>query len=252
LGEEQRKNTLLFTVAMLAVTTFGPAGYEQYGKRCLETLKTCFPGKIVAFYEQKPDIEGIDLRDFFAIPGVNEYLERLKRNPGASGFGPDGYDYRYDANKFCRKVFAQEAVFDEDQYVFWIDADCVALKPMPEEFMRSLVADVPFCYLGRKGELAYTETGFLGFNTKHEKFPEFRSRYLSYMTSGKIFTQLKGWHDCIAFDYARQGIQGLNLTKDGSGVGNVIGESRMGKYLTHLKGPRKFSDVKRCAPSSPA
>jgi hypothetical protein len=235
---------------LLAVTTFSQAGYELYGKRCLETLKTCFPGRIVAFYEQKPDIEGIDLRDFSEIPGVCEYLERLKRQPGADGTGPDGYDYRYDANKFCRKVFAQDAVFDEDQYVFWIDADCIALQPMPEKFMEALLSDVPFCYLGRKA--TYTETGFLGFNTKHEKFAEFRSKYLSYFTSGKIFSQLKGWHDCIAFDYARQGIPGRNLTPDGSGVGNVIVGSKVGRYLTHLKGARKFSDKHRCAPSLPA
>jgi hypothetical protein len=115
-------------------------------------LKAFFPGKIVAFWETKPDIEGIDLRDFNQIPGVSEYLERLKRHPGADGQGPNGYDYRYDANKFCRKVFAQDAVFDEDRFVFWIDADCIALQPMPEKFMEALLSDVPFCYLGRKGE----------------------------------------------------------------------------------------------------
>ncbi len=231
---------------LLAVTTFHPPGYELYGKRCLETLKEFFPGKIIAYYEEKPSIEGIELRDFYSIPGVTEYLERLKRHPGTNGGGAyNDYDYRYDALKFCRKVFAQDAVFDEDQYVFWIDADCVAIEKMTEDFMRSLLMDVPFCYLGRKA--SYTETGFIGFDTKHEKFPEFRSKYLSYFTSGKILGQLKGWHDCIAFDYAREGIQGRNLTPDGLGVGNVIGGSRMGKYLVHLKGPRKFSHARKRA-----
>lgn len=206
----------------------------------------------MAFWEAKPDIEGIDLRDFNQIPGVTEYLERLKRHPGGDGMSPNGYDYRYDANKFCRKVFAQDAVFDEDQYVFWIDADCIALQPMPEKFLRSLLDEVALCFLGRKA--SYTETGFIGFDTKHERFPEFRSRYLSYFTSGKIFSQLKGWHDCIAFDYAREGIPGRNLTPEGYGVGNVMGESKLGLYLNHLKGARKFSDrhAKRCAPSLPA
>lgn len=209
-------------------------------------MKQFFPGKIVAYWETKPDIEGIDLRSFFDIPGATEYLEKLKRMPGTDGLGPNGYDYRYDASKFCRKVFAQDAVFD-DPFVFWIDADCVALQAMPEKFLEALVSDVPFCYLGRKGELSYTETGFIGFNTKHERFPEFRAKYLSYFTSGKIFSQLKGWHDCIAFDYAKQGIHGRNLTPDGSGVGNVIGESKIGKYLVHLKGARKFSDARKRA-----
>jgi hypothetical protein len=210
-------------------------------------LKKYFPGKIVAFWETKPDIEGIDLRDLNQIPGFAEYVERLKRHPGTDGTGPNGYDYRYDANKFCRKVFAQDAVFDEDQYVFWIDADCIAMQTMPETFMEPLLRDVAICYLGRKGEQSYTETGFIGFNTKHEKFTEFRSKYLSYFTSGRILGQLKGWHDCIAFDYAKKDIPGRNLTPNGYGVGNVIGDSRLGSYLMHLKGPRKFSDARKRA-----
>jgi len=186
-------------------------------------------------------MEGVEFRDFSSIPGVVDFLGKLERMPGADGKGPNGYDYRYDANKFCRKVFVQDHVFDEDEFVFWIDADCIALQPIPEKFLQSLVIR-PFAYLGRKGEQAYTETGFLGFNTKHEDFLRFRERYLSYFTTGKIFTQLKGWHDCIAFDYARDGIKGNNLTPEGVGMGNVMGLTQLGKYLVHLKGNRKFSE----------
>ena len=232
---------------MLVVTTFSQAGHELYAKRCLESLINRFPGRIVAYTEEEIDLPGIEQRSFFSIPGVSAYLERLKRQPGSDGQGPNGYDYRYDAAKFCRKVFAQDAVFDEDQYVFWIDADCVAIQDMTEKALSDLVSDMPFCYLGRKGEQAYTETGFLGFNTKHEKFQEFRSKYLSYFTSGEIFGQLKGWHDCIAFDHARQGIQGRNLSPEGHGMGNVMGMTKIGKYLVHFKGNRKYSNARKDA-----
>lgn len=174
--------------------------------------------------------------DFFSIPGVNQYLEKIKRVPGSDGRCPE-YDYQFDASKFCRKVFAQDAAFDLDEEVFWFDADCVALKAIPEEFLKSLISEVPFCYLGRKN--LYTETGFLGFNTKHPDFVKFRSRYLSYFTSGKIFSQMMGWHDCIAFDYAREGIEGNNLTPDGSGVAHVLLNSCMAPYLDHCKGPKR-------------
>jgi len=229
----------------LAVTTFSPEGYEKYGKNCLATLSRHWPGRIVAFYEEAAPLHDfpyrVELRGFYAIPGVNEYLTKLKRHPGSDGTGPQGYDFRYDAAKFCRKVFAQDAVFDEDQYVYWIDADCVIQKDIPEQLLKSLLVK-PFCYLGRKGQDAYTETGILGFNTKHSMFPQFRKKYLSYFTTGKIFSQLKGWHDCIAFDYARQGIDGNNLTPHVSGNVQVIQDSPLGKYMVHLKGPRKFSD----------
>lgn len=229
---------------MLAVTTFHPSGYEQYGKRCLETLKAHFPGKIVAYYEAKPDIEGIDLRDFFSIRDFNRFLDRVKRHPGSDGWNHNQYDFRFDAQKFCRKTFAQDAVFDEDTEVFWFDADCVIREDLTEEFLRSLIEGVPFCYLGRSNALGlttYTETGFLGFNTKHERFAEFRAKYLPYFTTGRIFGQLKGWHDCIAFDHARQGIVGNNLTPKGSGMDNVMEQSVLAPFMSHLKGARKFA-----------
>jgi hypothetical protein len=224
---------------LLAITSFHPPAYTKYAKRCLQSLIKFFPGKVLAYVEdleEKPDIEGVELRDFFEIPGVNQYLEKIKRVPGADGFCPE-YDYQFDASKFCRKVFAQDAAFDLDDSVFWFDADCVVLKAIPEDFLRGLIAGVPFCYLGRRS--LYTETGFLGFNTKHPDFSKFRARYLSYFTSGKIFSQMKGWHDCIAFDYAREGLRGNNLTPGGIGVAHVLLNSPLAHYLDHLKGPKR-------------
>ncbi|HJS82620.1 MAG TPA: hypothetical protein VJ742_07260 [Nitrososphaera sp.] len=225
---------------MLAITTVHQDGFLKYGENCLESLSKHFPGKIVAYLEaEEAPIDRVEYRDFFSIPGVSAFLERISKISGADGKGPNGYDYRYDANKFCRKVFAQDACFDEDQYVFWFDADCVVQQPMSEKFLRGLLSG-PFTYLGRNGEMAYTETGWLGFDTKAEGFEQFRSKYLDYFTSGRIFSQLKGWHDCIAFDYARQGIRGKNLTPSAWGVQQVVIDSVLAPYLVHLKGNRKF------------
>ena len=222
---------------MLAVTSFNPQK-QPYGLRCLQTLTEFFPGRIIAYVEGDVSVEGVESRDFFSIPGVKEYLERLKRVPGSDGFCPE-YDYQFDAAKFCRKVFAQDASFDLEEEVFWFDADCVVLKPIPEDFLRELVSGVPFCYLGRQGKGAYTETGFLGFNTKHPDFQSFRSKYLSHFTSGKIFSQMKGWHDCIAFDFAREGLKGRNLSPEGAGMVHVVLQSVLAPYIDHLKGPKR-------------
>jgi hypothetical protein len=228
---------------LLAVTTFSPEGWNKYAKNCLQGLVRSFPGRVVAFYEEKPDFDDpkVELRDWFQIPGAAIYLEKIKRVFGANGKGSGQYDFRYDANKFCRKVFAQEAVFDEDEIVFWIDADCLFHEPIPEELLTGLVKDVPFAYMGRTGYKAYTETGFMGFNTKHPDFPAFRAKYLAYYTSGKIFSQLLGWHDCIAFDHAREGIKGNNLSPGGQLMGSVIHLTPLSRYMDHLKGNRKFA-----------
>lgn len=222
---------------MLACTSFHPAGYEQYGKRCLEGLSEFFPGKIVAYVEEETPFKHpkVEIRDFFQIQGAKQYLERIKRVAGADGWGSGGYSYEWDASKFCRKVFAQDAVFDESDAVFWFDADSYLLKPVPEEFLRDLLTGVPFCFLGRKN---YTETGFLGFNTHHPKFSEFRGQYLAQFTTGKIFSNSKGWHDCIAFDEARKGIKGNDLTQ-GEAMGHVLLKSCLAPYMDHCKGPKR-------------
>lgn len=226
---------------MLAVTTFHPAGWN-IAKNCLQGLLASFPGRIVAYYEAKPDFadERIEFRDWFKIPEAALYLEKIKRVIGYDGRQHEQYDFRFDANKFCRKVFAQEAVFDEDELVFWFDADCVFKQPLPEEMLRKMLHGVPFAYMGRRGHKAYTETGFLGFNTKHQDFQAFRAKYLSYFTTGKIFGQLKGWHDCIAFDQAREGLGGNNLSPDGMSFGNVMEHTILAPYMKHLKGNLKY------------
>lgn len=196
---------------------------------------------MVAYYESPVEIDGVDCRNLFDIPKVTAFLERLKRHPGADGTGPEKYNFRYDCNKFCRKVFAQDAVFDEDEYVFWVDADTIVKKPVPEKFLKGLFNGQALLFLGRN---TYTETGFVGFHTKHPDFQKFRENYLSYFLTGKILSQLKGWHDCIAFDHARQGVSGTNITPKGMHYDEVMPSSVLGEYFDHLKGNRKF-DPKR-------
>lgn len=230
---------------MLAVTSFHPEGYRKYGRRCLEGLSRHFPGKVVAYYEEKTDpTAGVEFRDFYSIPDAKRILERISRVFGSNGVSVEkSYDFRYDACKFSRKVFVQDAVFDEDDLVFWIDADCVIKQDIPAELLENMLKDVPLAYMGRKGKFAtsnaYTETGFVGFNTKHPEFQTFRSRYLSYFSTGKIFSQLQGWHDCIAFDYARQGLSGNNLSPSGMLMGSVMHLTVLDPYMDHLKGNRK-------------
>ena len=213
---------------MLAVTTFSADGYREYAQTFLESYAKYWPIKLIAFYEEKPEFSHalIEYRSFYDIPET----KALKRIRSSS----DG-DYRFNAYKFCRKVFAQNALFDETDKLFWIDADCVCLLPMMESFLEELVQDVALCFMGRS---SYTETGFIGFNTKHHDFGRFRDNYVIQYTEGRIFSQ-KEWHDCIAFDLARKDVEGRNLTEGGHGMEHVILTSPLAKYLDHLKGGRK-------------
>jgi hypothetical protein len=224
---------------LIAVTSFNP-DKQPYGVRCLEGLAKFFPGRVVAYLEGPISKEGwgapVEVKDFWAIPGIKEYLEKIKRVAGSDGTGgQQKYDYRFDTSKFCRKVFAQDQAFDLGEQVFWFDADCVVFRPLPGTLLSSLVHNVPFAYLGRK---TYTETGWLGFNTKHEKFKDFRAKYLNCFLSGRIF-QMPEWHDCYAFDYARQGIKGNDLTPGAKGTEHVLLKSVLANYMDHTKGPKR-------------
>jgi hypothetical protein len=210
----------------------------------VEGLARHFPGKVVAYYEERPDWADsrVDLRDWHGIKGADTFLQNISSVSGANGVVDGKYDFRYDCNKFCRKVFAQEGVFDEDELVFWFDSDCVIKKDIPEDLLRGILPDC-LAYMGRGKQgsyVAYTETGFVGFNTAHEDFKVFRSRYLPYFTSGRIFTQLRGWHDCIAFDHAREGLKGNNLSPTGVGMDAVIHKTVLAPYMEHNKGNRKY------------
>jgi len=225
---------------MKAVTTFSPEGYEQYGRKCLESLIENWPSEIVVFYERKPDLvhEKLIYRDISTIPERDRFLKLSEKVPESAGYmrqsdGTIEYNFMRDSRKYCHKVFAQMAV--DDDLVFWVDADTFVFKPIPEDYLRGLLVDVPYCFFGRD---TYTETGFLGFNTQHRMFRLLKQQYLNCYARGVIF-QLLGWHDCFAFDFARIGLAGRNLSPAGKGVDHVIAESELGQYLDHMKGARK-------------
>lgn len=222
---------------MIGVTSFSKEGYELYGRKCLETLWH-WPCKFIVFYEEKPDYEHvrIEYRDLYQLPGISEFLERIK-DSDANGRVDGKYDYRFDAYKFCRKVFCMEAVFDEDPEVFWLDADTITKKDIPIDFLRGLIRDVPFCYLGRSR--FRSETGFLGFSTYNEDFKVFRSRYLSTYTTG-AFMDLVSYEDAEVFDYARGTLKGNNLNKSiYQRIDHCWPHTVLGEYIDHKKGNLK-------------
>lgn len=229
---------------MLAITSFSPKGYEQYGRKCLESYVKHWPCKILVWYEEKPDFEHelVEYRDLNELESLTKFLERLKSIPDSDGIINGRYNYNFDAQKFCKKVFAQEASFDEAEKVFWLDADTISLKGVTREFLEGLLSSVPFAFLGRRN--SYTETGFLGFNTKHQDFPAFRKNYVSAYTQGRIFQNKRAWHDCIAFDMARGNIKGNDLNRNTpyQGLDHCWPHTILSQYLIHNKGPaRKMS-----------
>lgn len=241
-----------------AITSFNKSGYQKYGKRFVETWLEYWPKTIglTVYYEgEDSDFEmlpGISWRPIEEVEFLSDFLNNIKPFPIMNGIVGDRYDINFDA-RMARKTFMQ--VHTCRKYrgkVFWLDADAVTVKHVPERFLDDCLPDNKFCcYLGRDGWY-FTESGFIGFNYDHPIANRFMRDYAHVFIVGSIFTQ-QWWHDCIAFDAIR-----FMATKDGygdefvnlsahvpHGTMHPHANSVIGQYMKHLKGDRKeLGDLK--------
>lgn len=246
------------------ITSFSWSGYQKYGKKFVETWIEHWPKSIglTVYYEGK-EFEGFDFPAGISwvpiemVEFLGDFLDNL-RFPIQQGIVGHQYDINFDA-RMGRKAFMQ--VYAARKYggkVFWIDADTITTKSVPETFLDNCLPDDKFCcFLGRDGWY-FTESGFLGFNSEHPVAKEFFRNYVHLFITGVIFTQAPtynekgqlisgGWHDCVAFDSVRHlaGMNGfgdafLNLAADvPAGTMHPFQQSAPGEYMKHLKGVKR-------------
>lgn len=241
---------------MLGITTFSPKGYNLYGKLLLESVIENWPGTLVCYVDEIPDLKHAKIvyKLLRNVHGHDQFIKYCSQNPVFSGRIEGGYSYTFDAVKFCHKVFAQidalkksySTVDPISTKLFWIDGDCLLKKQIEQSFLESIFDGHTLAILSRPG--FYTESGFIGFDTEGEKFKEFLDWYTKIYQKGLLFT-LPGWHDCYALDHAIN--QSQVPYKDL--VGNwkfgdkleVIEDTVLGEYITHNKGGKKFERRER-------
>lgn len=240
----------------MVITSFGPKGYSQYGKRFIETFLEHWPEseKLICYIEEPvPDeypAERVEFRELYAIPAVTDFLDRVQAShPIFRGMRNGGtqYDYHFDAYRFCRKVFsivdAYYRMIDgapEDVVlanIAWLDADTYTFKDVPENFIEKTLDGQFIAYLGR--EQMYSEAGYIAFDPNHPVASHFFHHYASTYTSG-AFKYLGEWHDCYVLDFTRcvTGAPGHNLAA-GLMVDHPFVYSMLGQFLDHAKGGRK-------------
>lgn len=228
---------------MIAITTFSRALYERYAHRVVETFCN-WPerAKLVVYSEDMSgeSSERIEWRD---LHKCERDLVKFK----ASCQPTD--DYRFDAARFANKAFAMMHGSTRDDAIaaglcFWLDADCITYRPIPEGFLESLIPSD--CYLGYFGRhRLYTETGFWGVRTRNEHHRDFMYALRQLYLSGAIF-RLREWHDCMALDVVRASfcdawrlVKCVNLSGEHERSTHPIVHSALGRYIDHTKGPRK-------------
>lgn len=231
------------------VTSCSWSGWHAYGRDCVDSflkywpqevrLHLCSEDKIV----EAPD-HLVSVHDLLADRELREFLQRHQSDRRSQGYwnGLDYstvYDYRFDAYRFCKKVFAVGMVQKllGGGRLFWMDADCVTHAPVPIELLTRLPPDdYAVAYFKRPN---YTECGFIGYNLDHFATRPFINEMVRQYSSDE-YGREKEWHDSWVWDRVRERMD-LNVwpIPVSMPTSHPLVFSELGKYMDHRKGIRR-------------
>lgn len=249
------------------VTSFSSEGFEQYGRRFITSFDKHWPAEVgMIVYDEVGGKTVVGTgssdrffyaKDLYAVYGMADFIERHKNAnhvkgreyfPGQKSWKPkcvrEGYNFRYDAWKFCRKVFAVQEVTRwlgrEYNRLIWIDADVVVNRSPPPHFFDTVFTKgTDIAYLGRRDGY-HSECGFVAYNINDPGVREF-IRLFAEVYNGDEFFALDEWHDSWVFDWLRDKLApGLvrfrNLSPDMRGH---VFDKTFGSWMRHNKGDLK-------------
>jgi len=233
------------------VTTFATTAYYDYGKRLIESIDRFLPAdvQIHVYLESAlplPDSARIHHVNMMrACPDMIEFKTRHGNVARANGDLPGGHDYRFDAVKFCHKVFAltHAARTVEADVLYWIDADSVMFRDAGHGFLDGLLPDgVYTSYLGRHD--THSECGFMAFDLTHPANADFMDFWQRIYAEDLVF-QLPEWHDSFVYDVVRKFYESKGLIVSADLRAGMEGDhqpfinSPLGACIDHLIGPRR-------------
>lgn len=254
-------------MALVVVTSCSLSGWGQYGLKFLTSFDQFWPPDVhlhivsedrieppESIMRKRPQIKLWDLR---GSPAAVAFSAKHEGNPVANGFRPGcpiaswrskktGYDYRKDAFRFSKKVFAINLVIpsisDADQFM-WLDADTITLKGVPPTLFDFLPPrNYALAYLDRTPY--HSECGFVGYNLAHPTTRPFLQEFSRLYESEQVF-KLDEWHDSWVFDWLRKklAIPSFQIPYDKRHITHPFVYSELGQYMDHLKGMRKQRGV---------
>jgi hypothetical protein len=154
------------------------------------------------------------------------------------------YNFRQDAWRFSKKVFAIELVATKltGGRLIWLDADTLTFADVPLEMLQRMPPEgCGIAHLDRPGY--HSECGWIAYNLDVEGVRQFITRFAALYETKEVF-QLTEWHDSWVFDWLRKrtpNVKSWAIPHKNSGHPFVYSE--LGKYMDHLKGARKQSGI---------
>ena len=232
------------------VTTLNKKLYDYYGHMFYDSFNWPFDTYVYheGWHPEKFKDKIYHRNIYDTNPTLKDFLER---NAPRNTFSTDendtskiipGTDFKRDACRFAFKVFAKthfmlnECDYD---YVFWVDADAVFLKPITTAYILNEVLpnEYAISYLNRTNQ--YSECGFVGYNLGNTHTVDFVKQLRRYYEEDTLF-ELDEWHDSYVWDQVRlkylKNIPQYKLCPDGY-VGHVWSKhSKIKEYIGHMKG----------------
>jgi len=256
------------------VTTCHAAGYESYGRVMVDTFLEHWPHEVplMLYHEgfvppSAPGrIEAYDLNA--ASPELVAFKARHRDNPRAIGqwrprrrlrLGPLSIPlpwrvkkaaYRWDAVRFSHKSYA---IFDaarrtDADALIWIDADTRFFADVDvAELAAMMPPDSTVSCLRRPN---HTECGFVVYNLRHPETRRLLAEFEAMYNQDLLFAEYE-YHDSYLFDVVRERAEarGAQTHDIAQGAGwqasHVLINSRLGRFMDHMKGNRKVDGKSR-------
>jgi hypothetical protein len=239
------------------VTSFRKEDYDVYAKKMLESVAEKWKPddfRLVVYLEGYKDTNGLVQSpqiEYREIENIDARSSFIKRNSDKNGrFAEAPYNYRFDAVRFCHKVYAySDLAFQliEDEYkgwLVWLDADTITKKMFKaEDAAKLLPSNADIVHLGRI-DIDYSETGFVGWNMSMHNAASLIVDIRGAYDTNEIFGY-REWTDSFVFTrllkiYEAHGARVCNLSEGVRGLA-VFEQCILDEYFTHNKGNLKYN-----------
>ena len=239
------------------VTSCSAAGWEGYGRTFVETYVRYWPKDIKLWLISEDALSGVPgsvnqvhlSGSEMAAGFLSRHRDDLRKQgrvqqSGDPGWTPkkisDGYNFRLDAYRFAKKVFAIEfasRIAADARRLFWVDADVVTFAPIEPYFLARMLPHL--CAISCLDRGAYhSECGFVGYNLDHPQTKPFIREFARLYASDEVFT-LQEWHDSWVFDWLRKRDKVATYNIPHRSRRHPFINSELSKFLDHAKGNRK-------------
>lgn len=247
-------------------TTFSKNGYFVYGKQWIEsfleytkdypniTAKVYIDGMSPEILSQISVENKLEVVDYYrVIPEQASWMEMFDR---VSNHHPHVKEL---TKKFSFKSFCIFNALDtlEDDYVIWLDADCVFLDSKFDKFPNSLLKRRFMACQVEDGS-SHVESGFVAFNNGHKDKQKFVDMFKSYYLDESNINTFGELFDGFAIyrAIANTGINIVNLN-EGFGLNGVQSDpnctflnpelSSRFRHNIGITGKRQYDDWKEYA-----